>query len=120
WVRPVEAIEAAHATRRAMPRQGPALSYAISDVDPAATSTGLVTDQTISWLEEHVEGDERPFAAWVSYPDPHTPYEVPRQWADTAPPESVALPPAVPADAPALPERTRVLRRLLDVSREDE
>ena len=119
WVRPVDAIEAAHATRRAMPRQGPALSYAVSDVDPAATSTGLVTDQTIAWLEGR-SADARPFAAWVSYPDPHTPYEVPRRWADTVPPESVELPPQPAADAPPLPERTRVLKRLLDVSQEDE
>lgn len=119
WVRPVAVIEAAHATRRAMPRQGPALSYAVSDVDPADTSTGIVTDQTIAWLEQRCT-DDRPFAAWVSYPDPHTPYEVPRRWADTVPAESVELPPLSAADAPALPERTRVLRRLLDVSHEDQ
>src|SRR5690606_23049216 len=56
WVRPAAEVDAAHAVRRAMPRQGPALSYAISDVDPAATSTGLVTDQTIAWLESLPRG----------------------------------------------------------------
>lgn len=119
WVRPEAEVHAAHAVRRAMPRQGPALSYAVSDVDPDATSTGLVTAQTVRWLEERAAaaaaGDDRPFAAWVSFPDPHTPYEVPRAWADTVPPESVLVPPTWPADAD-LPERTRVLQRLLDVS----
>ncbi len=117
WVRPVAEIDAAHAVRRAMPRQGPALSYAVTDVDPAATSTGLVTDQTIACLESLASaGTARPFAAWVSYPDPHTPYEVPRQWAETVPPESVVLPPTPPLGQESLPERNRVLRRLLDVS----
>lgn len=111
WVRPVAEIDAAHAVRRSMPRQGPALSYAVTDVDPASTSTGLVTDQTIAWLESV----RRPFAAWISYPDPHTPYEVPREWAETVPPDSVVLPPvAAPDDS--LPERNRVLRRILDVT----
>ncbi|HLU83525.1 MAG TPA: sulfatase-like hydrolase/transferase [Trueperaceae bacterium] len=126
WVRPQAEIAAAHAVRRAMPRQGPALSYAVSDVDPAATSTGLVTDQTIAWLESLPRGasahggDARPFAAWISYPDPHTPYEVPRQWAETVPPHSVILPPRPPQDDASLPERHRVLRTLLDVSAEPE
>lgn len=117
WVRDRSEVDAAHAIRRAMPRQGPALSYAVSDVEPAATSTGLVTDQTIAWLEALPRGDDAaPFAAWVSYPDPHTPYEVPRAWAATVPPASVVLPPAAPEDDEALPERNKVLRRLLDVS----
>ncbi len=117
WVRPVSEIDTAHAVRRDMPRQGPALSYAISDVDPAATSTGLVTDQTIAWLEGLANGGTtRPFAAWVSYPDPHTPYEVPRAWADTVPPQCVVLPPPAPLADESLPERNRVLRRILDVS----
>jgi arylsulfatase A-like enzyme len=125
WVRPTSEIDAAHSVRRSMPRQGPALSYAISDVDPAATSTGLVTEQTIAWLESlpraGTEGGAgaRPFAAWVSYPDPHTPYEVPRAWAETVPPASVVLPPAQ-GDDEALPERNRVLRRILDVSGESD
>jgi len=135
WVRPTSDIDAAHATRRAMPRQGPALSYAVSDVDPAATSTGLVTDQTIAWLESlpraaggaagtegaaGTSGAARPFAAWVSYPDPHTPYEVPRHWAATVQPANVVLPPVPPGDDESLPERNRVLSRILDISHESE
>src|SRR5690606_1226927 len=70
--------------------------------------------------ERQAGAAEQPFAAWVSFPDPHTPYEVPRAWAETIPAASVVLPPAQDPDDPALPERTRVLRRLLDISREDE
>lgn len=117
WVVSPDAILDAHARRREMPRQGPALSYAVSDVDPQATSTGLIAEQTCAWLDHLVASpDDSPFAAWISFPDPHTPYEVPRQWAATVPPESVELPPPQDPDDPKLPERTRVLRRILDVS----
>jgi len=113
WVRPVADIEAGHAPRRAMPRQGAAVSYAVSDVDPEVASSGVVAAQAVAYLEGRA-GDDRPFALWLSFPDPHTPYEVPRAYADLVPPESVELPPPLPADA-ALPERTRVLQRLLGI-----
>jgi arylsulfatase A-like enzyme len=113
WVRPLADIEAGHALRRAMPRQGAAVSYAVSDVDPEVASSGVVAAQAVAYLEGRA-GDDRPFALWLSFPDPHTPYEVPRAYADLVPPDSVELPPALPADA-ALPERTRVLQRLLGI-----
>ena len=115
WPLPHDAIEAGHAPRRSMPRQAPAVSYRVSDVDPEATGTGLVTAQTERYLARRAD-DDRPFAAWVSYPDPHTPYEVPRVWARTVPPDTVELPPVPDPDDPSVPERTRVLRRILDVS----
>jgi arylsulfatase A-like enzyme len=113
WVRPLADIEAAHARRRAMPRQGAAVSYAVSDVDPEDASSGVVAAQAVAYLEGRA-GADRPFALWLSFPDPHTPYEVPRAYADLVPPRLVELPPALPADA-ALPERTRVLQRLLGI-----
>jgi arylsulfatase A-like enzyme len=123
WVVPEEAVHAAHAVRRAMPRQGAAVSYAVSDVDPEAASSGLVAAQTEAWLRARAaaaaNGDEQPFAAWVSFPDPHTPYEVPRAWADTVPPDAVDLPPRE-AEGADLPERTRVLQRINGVDDVDE
>jgi arylsulfatase A-like enzyme len=113
WVRPEAAIEAAHARRLAMPRQAAAVSYAVSDVDPGDASSGVLAAQAVAYLEGRA-GVERPFALWLSFPDPHTPYEVPRAYADLVPPESVELPPPLPPDA-ALPERTRVLQRLLGI-----
>jgi arylsulfatase A-like enzyme len=112
WVRPAAAIEAAHAVRRAMPRQAAAVSYAVSDVDPRDASSGLVAAQAEAYLERRAAA-ERPFALWVSFPDPHTPYEVPRRYADLVPPASVELPPHAPEGA--VPERTRVLRQLLGI-----
>lgn len=115
WPKRDAEIAAAHAPRRAMPRQGPAVSYAVSDVDPDATGTGLVASQTERWLEARAH-DDRPFAAWISFPDPHTPYEVPRRWAEAVPPDAIELPPAEAPNDPTLPERNRVLRRILDVA----
>lgn len=118
WVRPVAAVEAAHATRRAMPRQGAALSYAVTDHPLADYSTGLVAGQAARYLEERA-GAAEPFALWVSFPDPHTPYEAPRTYFEAALADDPQPAPAEPYDMPGAPERNRVLRRLLDVSRED-
>lgn len=112
WSRPNAAIDAAHEPRKAMPQQAAAVSYAVTDGDPAASSTGLVTDTTITWLERAAQRDT-PFAAWVSYPDPHTPYEVNRRWADTIDPTKVPLDPPLEAHDVTLPERTRILIDLL-------
>ncbi|MEX0760949.1 MAG: sulfatase-like hydrolase/transferase [Dehalococcoidia bacterium] len=112
WVRPIDAINAAHATRRDMPWQSPRVSYAVTDYPVEDYSTALVTAQTERFLEDHTD---QPFALWVSYPDPHEPYEVPRQYADMFPPEKGKLPPYREqefADGSA-PERNRVLHRIL-------
>jgi len=114
WFRPIAAVEAAHEARRAMPRQAPAVSYAVTDHPLDDYSTGLVTGQAVRYLEARAAADG-PFALWVSYPDPHTPYEAPRSYFEEAAQEAPVLPETEPPDMPGAPERTRVLRRLLDV-----
>lgn len=118
WCRPTEAVRDAHRARRDMPRQAPAVSYAVSDVSPEDTSTGLVTAQAERFLESRAAGAlaDEPFALWVSYPDPHTPYEVPRRYAEAVPPDEVELPPDPPDGLASAPERTRVLKCILDVA----
>jgi arylsulfatase A-like enzyme len=115
WVRPVEAIEEAHAVRRNMPDRGPHTPYAVTDFPLEDYGTGVVTSQTVRFLEEH---QEDPFALWVSYPDPHAPYEAPKKYADMFPPDVIDLPPWGEDDKEAMPERNRVLYHML--SREDE
>ncbi|MCC6310024.1 MAG: sulfatase-like hydrolase/transferase [Trueperaceae bacterium] len=116
WFRPEEGVTAAHAVRRAMPRQAPAVSYAVTDYPHDDYSTGLVAGQAARYLAGRAGTPDEPFALWVSFPDPHTPYEVPRAYFEAAAAEGAELPPAEPPDMPGAPERTRVLRRLLDVS----
>ncbi len=115
WVRPVEAIEEAHAMRRNMPDRGAHTSYAVTDFPLEDYGTGVVTSQTVRFLEEHRED---PFALWVSYPDPHSPYEAPKKYADMFAPDVIDLPPWGEDDLETLPERNRVLYHML--SREDE
>ncbi len=40
--------------------------------------TTWIADRTIDWLWEV----DRPFFAWVSFPDPHHPFDPPRPWCD--------------------------------------
>ncbi len=114
WVRPVEAIDAAHATRRAMPSQSPHFGYAVTDYPLEDYSTGLVTAQTVAFLEEHQQQEE-PFALWVSYPDPHAPWEAPRAYADLFPPNVVELPARRAGEFSdgTAPERNRVMYEML-------
>jgi arylsulfatase A-like enzyme len=110
WVRPIEAIDAAHAVRRQMPARNPYFSYAVTNFPLEDYSTGLVTAQTVRFLEQH---QHEPFALWVSYPDPHGPIECPQAYFDLMRPR-VQLPPqrAGEFDARA-PERNRLLYEML-------
>ncbi|NKB66413.1 MAG: sulfatase-like hydrolase/transferase [Candidatus Latescibacteria bacterium] len=114
WFRPVEAIDAAHAVRRNMPTISPRFSYASSDFPLEDYSTGLVAGQTVRFLEQH---QDDPFALWVSIPDPHTPYEAPRQYTDQFPPERLQLPPWRKDEFAAgnAPERNRVLYEMMNL-----
>jgi arylsulfatase A-like enzyme len=118
WFRPIEAIHAAHATRRNMPSQSPRFGYAVTDYPLEEYSTGLVTGQTVRFLEEY--GNE-PFALWISYPDPHEPWEAPRQYAEMFPPDKIELPPSRAdefSDGTA-PERNRVLYEILGMDEDN-
>jgi arylsulfatase A-like enzyme len=118
WVRPVEAIDAAHAVRREMPHQSPRISYAVTDFPEGDYGTSVIADQTVRFLEER--GSE-PFALWVSFPDPHEPFEAPRRYAEMFPRDEIELPPwkAGEFDESA-PERNRILNRVLDITQDDE
>lgn len=116
WCRPVEGITAAHAVRRNMPQQSPRFGYAATDFPLEDYSTGLVTAQAVSYLEQH---RHEPFALWVSFPDPHTPYEAPRRYVDMFPPDKIELPPWREGEFDeTAPERNRVFDRMLGLAGE--
>ncbi|MFW6174958.1 MAG: sulfatase [Chloroflexota bacterium] len=122
WARPVEAIRAAHAIRRNMPWHSPRVSYAVTDHPEEDRITSVVTAQTERFLERHAQsGGDAPFALWVSYPDPHEPYEAPESYADMFPPELLSLPPRREGEFDeSAPERNRVLHRILGMEEDDE
>lgn len=117
WARPGAAIEAAHATRRAMPAVSPRFSHAVTDYPLEDYGTSVIAAQAERFLEER---GREPFAVWVSFPDPHSPYEVPRRYAEMVSPDAVELPPwrvdeFADPQHPA-PERNRVLHRMVGVA----
>ena len=124
WVRPVAKVRAAETVRANMPRQSPRISYAVTDFPEEDYGTSVITAQTEKYLEDHAAADNRggrPFALWVSYPDPHEPYEAPPRYADMFPPESIDLPPRRDGEFDeTAPERNRILHRILGLSDDSE
>ena len=106
WVRPVDAINAAHETRAHLNQnaQSPTIAYAVTDYPLEDYGSSVVTAQTEVFLERVAacdtfgrdgKGDDqgRPFALMVSYPDPHEPREAPRKYVEMFPPDDIVLPP---------------------------
>ena len=111
WFRPIDGINAAHAVRRAMPNQSPRFSYAATDFPLEDYSSGLIAGQTVRYLEQH---RNEPFALWVSFPDPHEPYEAPRRYFDMFSRDRIELPPWREGEFGAdSPERNRILHEMM-------
>ena len=119
WFRPIEGIHEAHSVRRNMPKVSRHFSYATSDYPLEDYSTGLVAGQTVRLLEEF---GQDPFALWVSIPDPHTPYEAPKKYAEMFDEDVVEMPPYRDdeyTDGTA-PERNRVMYEMIGMNDDDE
>ncbi len=122
WVTSAELINQSHSTRRNMPRQSPTISYAVTDHPIDGYGTAAITKQTETFLEQVVHEDDLspktrdPFALWVSYPDPHEPYEVPTYYGDMFPPNQVTLPPSRSGEFSdgSAPSRNRLLYEILN------
>jgi arylsulfatase A-like enzyme len=111
WVRPVAAIDAAHATRRQMPTVSPRFAYAASDWPEEDYGTAVIAAQAARFLEER---RREPFVLWVSFPDPHEPYETPRRyWEMMA--DRVEAPPWRADEFTHAPERNRVIHAMMGI-----
>ena len=60
-----------------------------------------IANRTIEYLRAH--GNDRPFCAWVSFPDPHHPFDCPEPWARLHHPDEVELPRAPHKDLDVRP-----------------
>lgn len=141
WTVPEKEIHAAHKTRRELRQnpQSPTIAYARTEYPIEHYGTSLVTAQTEALLESiAADTPSNPFAIWVSYPDPHEPYEAPARYADMFPPEHVPIPPvrqhefdetpSISQDAPyppaakvsPAPEVNRVLHRMMGIDKDKE
>jgi arylsulfatase A-like enzyme len=77
--------------------------------------TAILARRAVRFIEE--QPTDAPFCAWVSFPDPHEPYQCPLPYAAMHPPETVALPPWRDGEADDAMERTRVFRHLFGTDR---
>ena len=62
------------------PSTGGAAQTWYSALPGAWHSTTWVTDRTRAFIEARA-GNDRPFALWASYPDPHHPFDCPEPWS---------------------------------------
>jgi arylsulfatase A-like enzyme len=62
-------------------RTGAPGGAAVVDLPPDATQTAYLAERAIARLERHATADER-FCLRLDFPGPHTPYVVPREYAD--------------------------------------
>jgi len=122
WPRSLDSIARAHSVRRDMPAVSPRFSYAATDFPLEDYSSALIARQTEIYLEQHASGahDGAPFALWVSFPDPHEPYEAPRRYWDMFAADRIQLPPGRDGEFSGqagsefvAPERNRVLYHML-------
>jgi arylsulfatase A-like enzyme len=123
WVVPESDIDAGHEDRVALREnsQSPRIAYKVSDKPEEHFGTSVIAAQTEAFLDKYVLGDfaesdnTNPFALWVSFPDPHEPFEAPRRYVDMHPPEDVVMPPQRTDEYTdgTSPERNRVLARMM-------
>ncbi len=62
-----------------------------SKLPPAWHNSTWTADRAIDWLKSPERGDA-PFCAWVSFPDPHHPFDAPEPWSRLHDPAEVDLP----------------------------
>ncbi len=117
WCQNVDDINKGHATRHNMPKLESNLSWAVTDYPLELYSNSLVTDQTIKFLEEY---KDEPFALWLSFPDPHEPYEAPRKYAEMFSKDKVKLPEWPEGEFNNCPEKTKILKKLIGIDHENE
>lgn len=111
WVESEDNVTQAHRVRNDMPASahGGSAGHAVTDFEHRHYSTGLLSNQ----FDAYVRQQQDPYALWLSFPDPHYPYEVPRAYYDRAKAQTINLPPPGPVPGPDLPDRNRVLNNLL-------
>ncbi len=62
-----------------------------SKLPPAYHNTPWTADRFIDWVQ-HGRNTEKPFCTWVSFPDPHHPFDCPEPWSRLHDPADVDLP----------------------------
>jgi arylsulfatase A-like enzyme len=77
--------------RRSGPDGGAAQTHQ-SALPTAWHNSTWVADRAVEMLREHRRDATKPFCAWVSFPDPHHPFDAPLPWSRLHRPEDMRLP----------------------------
>ena len=100
-----------HAELRAFSNQAwlwrSAAATATTPFPPERCTTAVLGARAETFVRERA-GAERPWFLWLSFPDPHNPYQAPEPYASLVDPADVDLPPH--DDLAGKPERQRVAR----------
>lgn len=75
--------------KAALPPVTDAVQTHHSALPPAWHNSTWVGDQAVDWIRDH---KDEPFCAWVSFPDPHHPFDAPEPWSRMHHPDEVDLP----------------------------
>lgn len=62
-----------------------------SKLPTAWHNTTWTADRAIEWIK-HGRDEDQPFCTWVSFPDPHHPFDAPEPWSRLHDPDEVDLP----------------------------
>ena len=110
WVEEEYLVTEAHAVRNNMPpSDGGSVGHAVTDFEHKHYSSGLLARQADAYIREQLN----PFVLWLSFPDPHVPYEVPREYYERVKAQNIELPPMGPPPGEESPERNRVLSKMM-------
>ena len=126
WRYSNEQITLAHKTRKTLQinAQSPTIAYACSDYPLEHYSSSLIATQSIDFFTRYknaklnntfTDVNKKPFALMISFPDPHEPYESPREYFNQFPINEITLPPQRVDEFTdgTSPERNRVLAKIL-------
>ena len=126
WGYSNEQITLAHKTRKTLQTntQSPTIAYACSDYPLEHYSSSLIASQSIDFFNRYKNGklnntftdvNKKPFALMISFPDPHEPYESPREYVNQFPINEITLPPQRVDEFTdgTSPERNRVLAKIM-------
>ena len=79
---------------------------------PDVCTTGVLARRAAEFVTAQ-RGTGRPWALWLSFPDPHPPFQAPEPYFSRFDPERIALPPWDPDLLATKPERLRVVHTLM-------
>jgi len=85
----------------------------LNPLEPEQCLNHILIDQTIQHVEQcRADDPGKPFFAWLSIPDPHTPFQAPEPYYSMYPPETVDLPPSFGMELSTKPPRIALAKKM--------